>query len=204
MEKAIKILEFLKFSEKLKTQKRSVQNSNKDYESSADHSWHLALMALLVEPHLEDKIDLLKTLKMILIHDLVEAEIGDLPYYDGISNPKLYERKNLEEKNEIEKIKDMISRIDENIATEIYDLWHEYKQRETKESLFAKALDSMEANFQSIILGNIDYWGDIDHEIFLTKADEYCEHEKILKNINLVIKQKMKAEIEKTKNNTTS
>ena len=141
---------------------------------------------------------------MILIHDLVEAEIGDLPYYDGISNPKLYERKNLEEKNEIEKIKDMISRIDENIATEIYDLWHEYKQRETKESLFAKALDSMEANFQSIILGNIDYWGDIDHEIFLTKADEYCEHEKILKNINLVIKQKMKAEIEKTKNNTTS
>ncbi len=200
MGEAINILEFLKFSEKLKTQKRSVQNSDKDYESSADHSWHLALMALLVEPHLKEKINLLKTLKMIIVHDLTEAEIGDLPYERGINNSLLFNKKEREEKEEIERIRQEVSKINKNLSEEIYSLWHEYKERKTKEALFVKALDSMEANFQSIILEDISYWGDLDHEMFVNKADKYCKHEEILKELNSEISKRMKKEITKVKN----
>jgi len=199
MTKAINILEFLKFSEKLKTQERSVQNSNKGYESSADHSWHLALMALLVDPHLEEKVDLLKALKMILVHDLTEAEIGDLPYEKGVTNPSLLNEKEQKEREEIKRIREKVSLIDKDLSEEIYSLWHEYKGHKTKEALFVKALDSIEANFQSIILEDITYWGDLDHEMFVTKADKYCKHEKILEELNIEISERMKKEIKKIK-----
>jgi hypothetical protein len=62
-----------------------------------------------------------------------------------------------------------------------------------------KALDSVEANFQSIILNDISYWGNLEHEVFLTKADEFCKNEKILDNLNSLVKEKMKDEIRKIK-----
>lgn len=89
----------------------------------ADHSWHLALMAILVEPLLGEKIDLLRALKMIIVHDLVEAEVGDLPYHDGVKNSILAEEKGEEEANEIERIKQMVSEIDDDLAEEVYSLW---------------------------------------------------------------------------------
>jgi len=199
MDKTIEILEFLKFSEKIKTQKRSVQKSDGTFESVSDHSWHLALMVLLVAPHLKNKIDLLKSLKMTIIHDLVEAEIGDLPYYDNINNSSLSDKKELEEKNEIQKINQKLLKINKNLANELYSLWYEYKKCESNEALFVKALDSLEANFQSIILGDISYWGDIHHEVFLNKADKYCKHEKILENLNTEITKRMKNKIIKIK-----
>jgi putative hydrolases of HD superfamily len=199
MEQATNILEFMKFSEKLKTVKRSVQKSNKEYDSVADHSWQLAMFALLVYPHLKDKVDLLKTLKMIIIHDLVEAEIGDLPYYVGFSNPTLADEKELKELEELSKIKKTLTGIDENLASEVDSLWKEYKERKTKESIFVKALDSIEANFQSVILDDITYWGDLKHDVFLNKADKFCSDEKILSDLNKLVKEKMKDEIKKIK-----
>lgn len=57
-----KILDFLKFSEKLKTQLRDNKLSTGRIESVADHSWQITLMCILVEPHLKNKVDLLKVL----------------------------------------------------------------------------------------------------------------------------------------------
>lgn len=185
MEDVIKILEFLKFSEKLKTQKRDLLLSNGENESVADHSWHLALMALIVHPYLEEKVDLLKVLKMILIHDLPEAEIGDIPYSKSIENPYLKEQKDREEKEQIDKIKQMIKE-----GEEIFVLWNEYKERKTKEAKFVKALDTLEADYQGILFKDIKYWDDIYYSHVFFKSDKHSEHEKILNELNSEIKKR--------------
>ncbi|KKQ60260.1 MAG: hypothetical protein US82_C0042G0006 [Parcubacteria group bacterium GW2011_GWC1_38_22] len=68
------ILKFLAFSQKLKSQQRTIKLAKDRHD-------------------LKKKIDLLKSLKMVLIHDLVEAEIGDTPYGDSISNEQIKEKK---------------------------------------------------------------------------------------------------------------
>jgi len=194
MDDAKKILDFLKFSEKLKTQLRDNLLSDGRNESVADHSWHLALMALLVSPHLKNKVDLLKSFKMILIHDLAEAEIGDLPFHKSYKDPKLNEEKKFKEKEEIEKIKNLIGG---ELGQEVYDLWGEYEKQESFESKFVKALDTLEADYQALLYGDISYWEDIYYKLVFTKSDKHCEHEEILREINKEIKSRTEPEMKK-------
>jgi HD domain len=70
------ILEFLALSERLKCEPRHSSLSNGQQESVAEHCWQMALMALVVHRKLREPVDIEKTLKMILTHDLVEAETG--------------------------------------------------------------------------------------------------------------------------------
>jgi putative hydrolase of HD superfamily len=193
MQKAIEILEFLKFSSKLKSQERSIKISWERQESVAEHSWHLCMMILLVAPHLNYKVDLLKTLKMALVHDLVEAEIGDTPYGITATDQKAKEEKSLMESAEIKKIKKMIGG---DLGQEIFDLWHEFEQVTTNEAKLVKALDSLEANNQSILF-DVSYWDDYFYKIALTKAKKYCEHEDILIKLNCEITNRMEDEFRK-------
>src|ERR1700741_2960386 len=82
MESVSRILNFLALSERLKLELRHSWLSNGRQESVAEHSWQMALMALLMHRHLEHPVDIAKTLKMILVHDLVEAEVGDVPFFE--------------------------------------------------------------------------------------------------------------------------
>ena len=188
------ILDFMKFSQKLKIQQRDILMPEGRYESVADHSWHLGLMAMLVHPRLENKVDLFRCLKMILIHDLVEADIGDLPFSEGHKNSDLKKKKQEQELKEIKRIKDMIGG---ELGEEFHDLWLEFEERKTPEALFCKALDSMEANFQSILLEDISYWDDSYYQSAFTKADKYCQHEPILKALNEEIKDRTEVELNK-------
>ena len=52
-------------------------------ENDAEHSWHIALMAVLLQEHAEEEVDLLKVMTMVLIHDLVEIDAGDTYAYDS-------------------------------------------------------------------------------------------------------------------------
>jgi putative hydrolase of HD superfamily len=193
MQNAIEIIEFLKFSSKLKSQQRSIKISQDRHESVADHSWHLCIMVLLVHPHLQKSVDLLKTLKMALVHDLVEAEMGDIPYGLTFTNKKIKNDKSTKEKKEIEKIKKMIGG---ELGEEVYNLWHELEKLQNSEAKLVKALDSLEANHQSILF-DVDYWDDYFYKIALTKAEKYCKHEKILININNEITNRMENEFRK-------
>lgn len=188
MTKADTILDFLKFSEKLKTQKRDNLLSNGDKESVADHSWHVALMALLIAPELKTKVDLLKVFKMIIIHDLVEAELGDVPFSQSFANPKLKAKKRVEEEMEIKKIEQMLGGA---TGREIHDLFDEYEKRESREARFVKALDSLEANYQGILFGSTDYWDDVYYTVAPIKCDEHCVSDPILEEINQAIKKRM-------------
>lgn len=79
---AKKILEFLHIAENLKKLIRHSWLSDGRQESVAEHTWRMSLMFLLVEPHLGIKVDTQKTLEMIIIHDIIEALVGDIPAFE--------------------------------------------------------------------------------------------------------------------------
>ena len=110
-------------------------------ENDAEHAWHLAVMALVFsEASKHGKIDMLKVLTMILIHDIVEIDTGDAFYYD--------EKKRLLHKSREEKAARRIFNIlPKDQAAPLIRLWQEFEARRTPEARFAAALD----RFQPIL-----------------------------------------------------
>src|SRR5215469_6779638 len=79
---AMAILGFLRVAERLKCELRHSWLSTGRRESVAEHTWQMALMALLTYRHLEHPVAIERVLKTVLIHDLVEAEVGDVPFFE--------------------------------------------------------------------------------------------------------------------------
>lgn len=105
-------------------------------ENVAEHSWHISLMALLLAEFSESAINVLRVLKMLLIHDLVEIDAGDTFLYDKIKNND----KSRREKVAAERIFGLLP--DDQAAAYI-SLWREFEEGVTSESRFAKAVDAM-------------------------------------------------------------
>jgi len=107
-------------------------------ENDAEHSWHLAVMSMLLSEYaLEKDIDTSRVIKMVLIHDLVEIDAGDTFCYDEKGNEDKLERE--------QKAADRLFNIlPFDQAKEIRDLWEEFEARETPEAKFAAALDRLE------------------------------------------------------------
>ncbi|WP_443137744.1 HD domain-containing protein [Piscibacillus sp. B03] len=139
------MMEVIHLSEKLKYELRHSWLSNGRQESVAEHTWRLSLMAMLIAPHLEREIDTSKLLKMIIIHDLVEAEAGDVPAFDTLNNQQVKELKTQKEEQAILHIKELVRGEQGN---EWYQLWHEFEAKETYEAKVANALDKLEAQIQ--------------------------------------------------------
>jgi putative hydrolase of HD superfamily len=167
MEQASRILNFLALSERLKLELRHSWLSNGRQESVAEHSWQMALMALLMHRHLAHPVDIEKTLKMILVHDLVEAEVGDVPFFDKSERKRL---KAAREQQAIEKIR---AALDPATGQEIYDLWQEYEAKATAEARFATALDHLEVQVQHN-LADLATWEPIEYDLVYTKMDAPC------------------------------
>ncbi|MEN5197554.1 HD domain-containing protein [Sphingobacterium faecium] len=139
------ILEVLQLAEKLKFELRHSWLSNGRQESVAEHTWRMSLMAVLIEPLLDKKIDLARLLKMIIIHDLVEAEAGDVSVLDQIRNPEIRKVKQQNEEKAIENIREMLSKSN---GQEIYDLFYEFEEKSTFEAKVANAIDKLEVQLQ--------------------------------------------------------
>lgn len=106
-------------------------------ENDAEHSWHLALMAILLSEHASQKVDVLKVISMVLIHDLVEIDAGDTYAYDIEGNRSKRQRE--------EKAADRIFRLlPKDQAVYIRELWEEFEQGMTPEAKFANALDRVQ------------------------------------------------------------
>ena len=103
-------------------------------ENDAEHSWHLAVMALAIQEHAAEPVDLTKVIKMVLIHDLVEIDAGDTFAYDEVGALDKEER----ERKAADRIFYLLP---EDQAAEIDALWTEFELRESAESRFAAALD---------------------------------------------------------------
>lgn len=78
---------FIKEIDKLKYIQRRTKLFNSDrHENDAEHSWHLAMMTIVLAEHADKPVDILKVLKMVLIHDIVEIDAGDTFIYDSMKN----------------------------------------------------------------------------------------------------------------------
>jgi 5'-deoxynucleotidase YfbR-like HD superfamily hydrolase len=134
-----KQIAFINEVEKLKLVERqnfAINGARK--ENSAEHSWHVALMAVVLFEHSNDSsIDIFKTLKMLLIHDLVEIHAGDTWLYDEQGNRMKSER----EKLAAIKLFGLLPREQEH---EFLELWQEFESRETGEAIFASSIDSLQ------------------------------------------------------------
>jgi putative hydrolase of HD superfamily len=107
-------------------------------ENDAEHSWHLALMALLLGEYAGARdLDLLHVIRMVLIHDLVEIDAGDTYCYDQAG----YEDKSQRETAAAERIFNLLP---PDQAAEIRSLWDEFEASETAEAKFANALDRLQ------------------------------------------------------------
>jgi putative hydrolases of HD superfamily len=175
------VLQALRLSERLKIELRHSWLSDGRRESVAEHCWQMAFMAMLVHPYLEQKPNIERALKMILIHDLVEALVGDIPFFE--SGP----RKEQKAAREQEAIMELRSRLPAPVGEEVFLLWQEFEERRTPEARLVKALDALEVQLQHN-LADINTWLDVEHELVYTKMDIHCQYDGFLSKLCQAIK----------------
>lgn len=106
-------------------------------ENDAEHSWHLALMAFVFADYANEKIDVLKTMKMVLLHDVIEIDAGDTYAYDTEGN----KTKRVRELAAADRIFGLLPK---EQAAEYRGLWDEFEAMETPEAKFANMLDKVQ------------------------------------------------------------
>ena len=118
-------------------------SDGKRKENDAEHSWHLALMAVLLQEYSNQKVDLAKVITMVLIHDIVEIDAGDTYAYDAEGNKSKRRRE--------EKAADrLFGMLPEDQGRKFRELWEEFEAYETSEAKFAHVCD----NVQPLMLNN--------------------------------------------------
>ncbi|WP_343565372.1 HD domain-containing protein [Sphingobacterium sp.] len=142
-EKLLKQIDFIKEIDKLKYIQRKTRLFNSDRcENDAEHSWHLALMAIVLFEYAEESVDLLKVVKMVLIHDIVEIDAGDTFIYDTQKAHCNTEAERLAANR-------IFGLLPEPQAEELIAIWKEFEAGETREAQFARAMDRLEPLLQN-------------------------------------------------------
>ena len=106
-------------------------------ENSAEHSWHLALCAVLLAEHAPAGADLLRVLKMVLVHDVVEIDAGDAFCYDDAANVGKEERERLAAER-------IFGLLPVDLANELQALWQEFEEGTSPDARFAVAMDRLQ------------------------------------------------------------
>ena len=135
-------------------------------ENDAEHSWHLALMAVLLAEYAEAKIEPLRVVKMLLVHDLVEIDAGDTFAYDEQAMRDKRDR-------EVRAAERIFGELPADQATELRELWDEFEEARTPEARYAVALD----RFQPVLL-NLHSGGEgwRRHGVTKEQVVEYNRH----------------------------
>ena len=140
-EKFLKRMQFLILADKMKSIYRQTLLADKSRrETDAEHSWHLALYALVLADYAPDGADIARVVEMTLVHDLVEIYAGDTFCYDKNANADKAQR----EKDAADKL---FSVLPEDEGAHYRALWEEFDAQETPDARFAAALD----RFQPVI-----------------------------------------------------
>lgn len=142
-ENLAKQIAFIKEIDKIKYIRRRTRLFNSDRnENDAEHSWHLAMMALVLSEYSDAEVDLLKVIKMVLIHDIVEIDAGDTFIYDPNKN-----HENTEE--ELKSAQRIFGLLPEKQAAEFIEIWTEFEEGVSEEAKFARAMDRLEPLLQN-------------------------------------------------------
>ena len=136
MERLQKQMEFIVEVDKVKKIMRQTYLSDASRkEDDAEHSWHLALMAVLLKEYSNEEVDLTKVIPMVLIHDLVEIDAGDTYAYSG-------ESATVTEARERKAAERVFGILPEDQGKVFRDLWEEFEAYQTSEAKFAHVLDN--------------------------------------------------------------
>lgn len=132
-------LNFLREIDKLKTvlRRTNLISDPARLENTAEHSWHLALYAIVLAEHANEKINLPHVIKMVLLHDLVEIDAGDTFCYDEQHNASKQER-------EMQAAHRIFGLLPDDQRDEFMSIWQEFEARQTPESKFAVSIDRLQ------------------------------------------------------------
>ncbi len=189
-----KIFDFLHEVGNLKNVKRygKIEPGKNDItpDSTADHTWRLTLMALVLKDELNLDIDLLKAMKIAVVHDLPETITGDIDYREIVDGNVTKEEK---QKEKIKTMKKITNHLSEKIGKGVLELWEEYEKAETREALFVKALDKIETITHVVEKGKCYTY----HNLIATYPDKHVKNFPELKPVLRELKKRVKKEYEK-------
>lgn len=139
----------LKLDEEKNILRQTHLSHNGRQEDDAEHAWHMAIMAYLLQEYSNEPIDIGKTMLMCLIHDVVEIEAGDTYAYDE-------EGKKTQAEREEKAAHDLFGMLPEDQGEMLYQLFEEFQHSSSPEARFAHAMD----NLQPLMLNNSNEGGD--------------------------------------------
>jgi len=133
-----KIFQFCLEIDKEKMIKRKTYLSDGSvHENDAEHAWHMAVMTILLSDYANEKIDVLKTISMLLIHDIVEIDAGDTYAYDN-------EGKKTQRERELKAADRIYAMLPKEQGDHLRALWDEFEECKTPEAKFARTLDHIQ------------------------------------------------------------
>lgn len=159
------LIEFLGILEKLKCNTRHNWSTNGRQESVAEHSWRLAVLAMLMEEDFPE-LDMNKVIRMCLIHDWGEALTGDIP---------AFLKTEADEKTEAAAIETLLEKLPGPLASGFLAMFGEMSDLTSEEAILVKALDKTETLIQHNEAGP-GTWLPLEYELNLTYGNEVCGH----------------------------
>lgn len=172
------LISFLNVIEKLKCNTRHSWTSTGRQESVAEHSWRLAVTAMLCADEYP-KIDIDKVIKMCLVHDLGEAITGDIP---------AFWKNESDEQKEEDAVNTILSPLPDKTKEEFLSLFEEMKKLESDEAKLFKSLDKIETLI-SHNEADISTWLPLEHTENLTYGDEVCNWSEWIKALKEEVKK---------------
>lgn len=179
-----KVIRFIKEIENLKSVTRTAWTKTGRRESTAEHSWRLAMLLMVLSDDFKD-LDIDKAIKMSLVHDL-----GEL--YDGDISAKLQNDNDNKAEMEEKAMRRMLTILPDGISEKIYDLWKEYNECCTKEAKLVKAMDKLETIVQHNQGDNPE---DFDYEFNLQYGKQYFMDNEILEYMRYIIDEDTKESV---------
>ena len=182
------LLEILSVAEKLKCNTRHCYTSSGRRESVAEHSWRLALMAMLLAPEFPNA-DMDRVIRMCLIHDMGEAFTGDIPAFDKTA---------ADAGREDALLMNWVQTLPADSRQEWTALLTEMNALETWEAKIYKALDKLEAVIQHNE-SDISTWIPLEYDLQLTYGEENVEFSPYLRSLKQAVNDWTKRKIDESK-----
>ncbi|PIB17082.1 HD domain-containing protein [Vibrio rotiferianus] len=113
-----------------------IKSADRRLENSGEHSWHVALMAVLMQEHANAPVDIARVMKMLLIHDVVEIDAGDTFVYDVAASKE-------QEEKELKAAERLFGMLPSDQGDELFALWKEFEAVQSDDAKYAKALDRL-------------------------------------------------------------
>lgn len=171
------LLNFYVQIEKSKTVLRhSWLNNPNRQESTAEHSWLMAIIAMTLFSELQVKVDELKVIKMVLLHDVGEIITTDIPAFE------ISERQKNKKIDEPKAVQLLFRGLPEKTRREFIDLWHEFEAHKTLEAKIAQALDKMEVIIQHNI-ADFSTWDQNDFDIHAFYRTEFFDFNAFMRTL---------------------